>query len=234
MSGADQNDSRLADGSAASDPVRSEPADLDAQTSKAAPTKSPESASGAPELTRPGMQWYVLRVASNKEDQVQEALERKVKIEGLDDRIGRILVPTLREKRMRGGSARVVERKLYPGYVFVEMATEGDGSIPENVWFLVKETTGVGDFIGSEGKPTSMRHHDVEKMLAAAEKPEDQPGLGIPFNIRDRVKIREGSFENFEGDVEAIDEQKGLVTVLLTIFGRATPVDVDYWLLERV
>jgi len=187
-----------------------------------------------PEPTRPGMKWYVLRVASNKEDQVREALERKVKIEGLEDRIGRVLVPTLKEKRMRGGSARVVERKLYPGYVFVEMATEEDGSIPENVWFLVKETTGVGDFIGSGGKPTSMRQQDVEKMLAAAEKPEDQPGLGIPFRIGDRVKIREGSFENFEGDVEAIDEQKGLVTVLLTIFGRATPVDVEYWLLERV
>lgn len=135
---------------------------------------------------------------------------------------------------MRGGSVRVVERKLYPGYVFVEMATEEDGAVPENVWFMVKETTGVGDFIGSGGKPTPMRDYDVEKMLRAAERRDEQPGLGIPFKKGDRVKVREGSFENYEGDVDTIDEQKGMVTVLLTIFGRATPVDVEYWLLERV
>lgn len=183
---------------------------------------------------REGMGWYVLRVASNKEDQVREALERKVAIEGLEDRIGRIVVPTQIEKRMRAGVARIYQRKLYPGYVFVEMQTEEDGSIPEHVWFLVKETTGVGDFIGSGGKPSPMSGHDAEKMLLAAERSaEDQPGLGIPFKKGDRVKIREGSFESFEGDVENVDESKGIVTVLLTIFGRATPVDVEYWQLEK-
>lgn len=183
---------------------------------------------------REGMGWYVLRVASNKEDQVREALERKVTIEGLEDRIGRIVVPTQIEKRMRAGVARIYQRKLYPGYVFVEMQTEDDGSIPEHVWFLVKETTGVGDFIGSGGKPSPMSGHDAEKMLLAAERSaEDAPGLGIPFKKGDRVKIREGSFESFEGDVESVDESKGVVTVLLTIFGRATPVDVEYWQLEK-
>lgn len=181
-----------------------------------------------------GMRWYVLRVASNKEDQVSRALSRKIAIEGMEDRIGRILVPTQKEKRMRAGKVRVVERKLYPGYVFVEMATEEDGSVAENVWFMVKETTGVGDFIGSGGKPTPMRDYDVEKMIAVAERREEQPTLGIPFSRGDRVKVREGSFENYEGDVDGIDEQKGTVTVLLTIFGRATPVDVEYWLLEKV
>lgn len=194
-----------------------------------------ESKPEGPEPTRPGMKWYVLRVASNKEDQVREALERKVKIEGLTDRIGRILVPTQKEKRMRGGQARVVEKKLYPGYVFVEMATEADGSIAENVWFMVKETMGVGDFIGSDGKPTSMKEVDVEKMLLAAAKPESPESLaGLNYKQGDRVKIKEGSFEGFEGSVDAVDEQKGTVTVLLTIFGRSTPVDVEYWQLERL
>lgn len=181
------------------------------------------------------MDWYVLRVASNKEDQVRNTLERKVKIEGLDDRIGRVMVPTLKEKRMRGGQARVYERKLYPGYVFVEMATEEDGSIPEDVWFLVKETTGVGDFIGSEGKPVQMAAHDVEGMLAASQKAEDQPGLsGLNFAKGDLVKVTEGSFENFEGNIDTIDEHRGMVTVLLTIFGRSTPVEVEYWQLEKL
>ncbi len=185
-------------------------------------------------LFQDGMDWYVLRVASNKEEQVRATLERKVKIEGLDDKIGRVLVPTLKEKRMRGGQARVYERKLYPGYVFVEMATEQDGRIPDDVWFLIKETTGVGDFIGSEGKPVKMAPHDVESMLAASQKPDEQPGLsGLNFQIGDTVKVTEGSFENFEGHIDGIDEHRGMVTVLLTIFGRSTPVEVEYWQLEK-
>ncbi len=187
------------------------------------------------EPTRAGMKWYVLRVASNKEEQVRDTLERKVRIESLSDRIGRILVPTAKEKRMKGGQVKIVEKKLYPGYVFVEMATEPDGSIADNVWFMVKETMGVGDFIGSDGKPTSMRDHDVDMMLVAAAKPEEQATLqGMEFQKGDRVKIKEGSFQNFEGSVDTIDEQKGIVTVLLTIFGRATPVDVEYWQLEKM
>lgn len=202
-----------------------------------APPAKPEAAEAESEerpLAREGMNWYVLRVASNKEDQVKDALERKVKIEGLEEWIGRIIVPTKKEKRFRGGTARIVDRKLYPGYVFVEMRTQENGAIPEHVWFTIKETTGVGDFIGSAGKPTPMRAPDVEKMLAIAERQEETPGLGIPFKKGDHIKIREGSFENFEGVVDAIDEQKGTVTVLLTIFGRSTPVDVEYWQLEKV
>jgi transcriptional antiterminator NusG len=187
------------------------------------------------EPTRSGMAWYVLRVASNKEEQVREALDRKVRVEGLEERIGRILVPTTKEKRMKAGQVKILEKKLYPGYVFVEMATDPDGSIPENVWFLVKETMGVGDFIGSDGKPTQMRDHEVEKMLLATLAPEEEATLsGLEFTKGDRVKIKEGSFENYEGNVDTIDESKGIVTVLLTIFGRATPVDVEYWQLEKL
>ncbi len=192
-------------------------------------------APGPAAATATGMKWYVLRVASNKEEQVREALERKVKIEGLEDRIGRILVPTLKEKRMRGGVLRVVERKLYPGYVFVEMACEEDGSVAENVWFLIKETSGVGDFIGSDGKPTSMPEHDVVQMLAASEKAEEQPGLsGLNINKGDQVKITDGAFESYEGEVDSVDERRGMVNVIVSIFGRMTPVEVGYWQLEKV
>lgn len=192
-------------------------------------------AAGEMEMFRPGMQWYVLKVASNKEDQVRSALERKVKIEGLDTRVGRIVVPTQREKRMRAGAARVFEKKLYPGYVFVEMSTEPDGSIPENVWFVIKETTGVGDFIGSGGKPSAMKPIDVEKMLVAAIKRDETPTLAnLNFKPGDKVKIREGPFENFEGTVDEINPQKGTVRVIVTIFGRATQVDIEYWQVEQV
>lgn len=186
-------------------------------------------------LNAPGMRWYVLRVASNKENSVRDTLERKVKIEGLLERIGRILVPTLKERRMKAGQAKILERKLYPGYVFVEMSCEEDGSVDERVWFMVKETSGVGDFIGSEGKPTPMPDHDVVGMLAASEKAEDEPTLsGLDFKKGDQVKITDGSFESFEGEVDAVDAKRGIVTVVLTIFGRSTPVDVEYWQLEKV
>jgi len=202
---------------------------------EAAKPEQPSSTGTMEGPTREGMKWYVLRVASNKEEQVREALDRKVRIEILGDRIGRVLVPTLKEKRMKSGQVKIMEKKLYPGYVFVEMATDPDGSIPENIWFMVKETMGVGDFIGSDGKPTSMKDHDVEMMLLAAAKPEEEATLhGMEFSKGDRVKIKEGSFENYEGNVDGIDEAKGIVTVLLTIFGRATPVDVEYWQLEKL
>jgi transcriptional antiterminator NusG len=186
-------------------------------------------------LVREGMHWYVLRVASNREDQVRDALERKVKIEDLGDRIGRVLVPTQKEKRMRGGRARIYYRKLYPGYVFVEMATEPDGSIAEDVWFMIKDTSGVGDFISSGGKPSPMSMSEVEQMLSAVIQPEDQPALAnLKFKKGDKVKIQEGPFENFEGVVDEINSQKGTVRVIVTIFGRATPIEMEYWQVETV
>jgi len=196
--------------------------------------EAPPADAGEP-TTQPGMAWYVLRVASNKEEQVRDTLERKIKIEALEDRVGRILVPTLKEKRMKAGALKVHERKLYPGYVFVEMACEEDGSVAENVWFLVKETTGVGDFIGSDGKPTSMPEHDVIQMLAASKSADEEPGLSS-FNIKkgDQVKMTAGAFESYEGEVEGVDDRRGMVSVVISIFGRSTPVEVAYWELEKV
>jgi transcriptional antiterminator NusG len=191
-------------------------------------------AGGGDEPMRPGMNWYVLRVASNKEEQVRDTLVRKVKIEGLEDRVGRILVPTLKEKRMKAGVLRITERKLYPGYVFVEMACEEDGAVLDNVWFMVKETTGVGDFIGSDGKPTSMPLHDVEQMLRACQAPEEEPTLaGLAMKKGDHVKVTDGAFESYEGEVDSVDERRGMVTVIVSIFGRSTPVEVGYWQLEK-
>ena len=179
--------------------------------------------------------WYVLRVASNKEEQVREALERKVKIEGLQDKIGRILVPTDRRPRPRTkpSEKKFVERKLYPGYVFIEMELEEDGTIGEKPWFLIKETTGVGDFIGSSGKPVAMSDSDADKMLMQVSRPEEGATLSVEYKKGDPVKIKEGAFENFEGSVDEVLPDKGLVRVMVTIFGRATPVELEYWQVEK-
>ncbi len=218
------------------------PTDSDAESAEVEAASSEEEAEPAEEeddepeqIRHEGMDWYVLRVASNKEEQVRTTLERKVKIEALEHQIGQILVPTVKEKRMRGRQARVYHRKLYPGYVIVEMDTEADGSIPEDIWFMIKETTGVGDFIGSDGKPIKMEEHEVAAILAVTLKSEEDVGLaGMSFKKGDLAKVTEGSFENFEGTIDSVDEGRGMVTVLLTIFGRSTPVEVEYWQVEKL
>ncbi len=179
------------------------------------------------------MQWFVLRVASNKEEQVRSALERKMQIEGVEG-VGRVLVPTEQVKRIRGGKQRVHKRKLYPGYVFMELELTEDGRVPEDAWYVIKDTMGVGDFIGTEGIPTPMRDTDVAKMLKEAEKPHETPDIKVEFQKGDMVKIREGAFENFEGVVDFIDAERGVVRVIVTIFGRSTPLDIEYWQIEKV
>jgi transcriptional antiterminator NusG len=180
------------------------------------------------------MQWYVLRVAANKEMQVKEALMQKVEKETLGDIVGRIEVPVERVRRIRGSKQSVHKRKLYPGYVFMEMEPAEDGRVQEKAWFMIKETSGVGDFIGTEGIPTPMRDTDVAKMLLEAEKPEEAPSIKVEFEKGDMIKIREGAFENFEGTVDSIDTERGIVKVIVSIFGRPTPLDIEYWQIEKV
>lgn len=180
------------------------------------------------------MKWYVLRVQSNKEMHVKEALRQKVQIDGLSGIVGRIEVPVESVKRIRGNKQTVYKRKLYPGYVFMEMEPGEDGKAQEKAWFMIKETSGVGDFISTEGVPTPMRDTDVAKMLMEAEKPEDTPSIKVEFKKGDRIKIREGAFENFEGAVDSIDQDRGVVKVIVEIFGRSTPLDIEYWQIEKL
>ena len=180
------------------------------------------------------MQFFVLRVASNKEDQVREKLSRKVKIEGLEAHVGRILVPTERVHHMKGGVRKESDRKLYPGYVFIELELDKDGRIPDKVWFVIKETEGVGDFIGSNGKPTPMAPKDQAKMLEEAEKPDDEVSLKTEYKKGDKIKVTNGAFINFEGNVDEIMPDKGMVRIVTTIFGRPTPLELEYWQIEKV
>ena len=185
-------------------------------------------------LVTEGMNWFVLRVASNKEDSVRQTLLRKIKIEGFTELVNRILVPTEKTKTIKAGKQRITLKKLYPGYVFVEMRLEDDGRIPQDVFFLIKETTGVGDFIGTAGRPSPMSVPEIEKMLAASKEPEEAPTVKMEFQPGDNIKIKEGPFENMEGTVDELLPAQGKVRVIVTIFGRATPIELEYWLIEKV
>lgn len=176
--------------------------------------------------------WYILKVQVNREDSIRDALLRRVKILGLQDHIGDIVVPTEDVAEFnKNGKRRIVKRKLYPGYLLINMA------INDETWFLIRETPGVGDFTGSAGRPTPMDARDVERILrlgAAKEEGAGQIRTAIPFKGGDRVRVKDGYFQNFEGEVEAIDQANGRITVMINIFGRSTPVELEHWQVESV
>jgi transcription termination/antitermination protein NusG len=191
------------------------------------PAPPVEIAEESPEEIR--MDWYILKVQSNRERSIAEALERKMRIEGLDRFFDQVIVPTEKVTEFKGGKKKVVERKLYPGYIVVHM------HINDDTWFAVRETSGVGDFTGAGGKPTPMLAHEVSRIIQTEEEETaEAPKLDIKFSSGDKVKVKEGNFENFEGEVNTIDEASGRVTVMINIFGRSTPVELEYWQIEAV
>lgn len=175
------------------------------------------------------MHWYVLKVQTNRERTIREALQKKIRLEGLEDCFGEIVIPSEKVVDTRSGSPREQDRKLFPGYIMIQMI------LNDETWYLVRDTGGVGDFAGAAGKPLPMEQHEVDRMLGRAEQQTTAaPKVKIQFASGDVVKIREGTFENFEGTVEGIDEHSGKISVLIEIFGRSTPVELDHWQVESV
>ncbi len=177
--------------------------------------------------------WFILKVQVNREDSIKDALLRRVKMNGLDRFFKEIIVPTEDVVEFtKTGKKRVVKKKLYPGYILVSM------SVTDESWFMVRETPGIGDFTGASGKPTPMDPKDVERILRKSKVLPEEEGevvkTAIPFKPADRVRVKEGYFQNFEGDVDKIDQATGRVTVLVEIFGRRTPVELDHWQIEAV
>ena len=179
------------------------------------------------------MDWYIIKVAFNREDSIRDALLKRIKLGAMEAFFGDIIIPTEDVVTFtRTGTRRVVKRKLYPGYLMAYMA------INDDTWFLVRETPGVGEFTGSNGKPTPMDPHEVERVVKSA-RPDEEEGekalkTAIPFRSGDRVRCKEGYFQNLEGEVEKVDEANGRVTVIISIFGRSTPVELDHWQIEAV
>ena len=178
----------------------------------------------------PVLTWYVLKVQSSREDTIRDSLERRVKMQGLPAYFGRIVVPTEKITEIRNNKKKTVLRKTYPGYIMVEM------ELNEKTWFTVRETPGVGDFVGAPGTPNKMTPADVAQMLNEQEEgvTAEQPKVKIDVERGDRVKITDGTFDNFEGTVEEVIEARGVIKVMLIIFNRPTPVDFEYWQVERL
>jgi transcriptional antiterminator NusG len=183
------------------------------------------------------LEWYVIRVATNREDSIRERLMTRVKADGLEHRVPQVLVPVERVTEIKAGKKKVVSRKIYPGYLMVQ-ATLGekgsDDKEDQSVWFALHETYGVGPFVGGGEEPSPMTPDEVEGILSRMEESTDSPRLAVKIKRGDMVRINEGPFEGFDGTVEDVDGQKGLLHISVTIFGRATNVEIDHWQVEPI
>jgi transcriptional antiterminator NusG len=214
-------------------PPEEAPAPPEAESNTASPTAPPEAAgegvngAAAPPSNK---RWYVVKVQSGREESIKDAIERRVKVEGLQDYFGQIIIPVEKVTEMRSGKRVVRERKLYPGYLMAEVEYN------DRILYLFRETSGVGDFVGGSlhHAPQPMPDHEVERMLGR--QGEQVPGVAHAkpkFDRGDRVKVKDGTFAGMEGEVKQLLEAKGLVQVELTIFGRPVPVELEYWQVDH-
>jgi transcriptional antiterminator NusG len=180
------------------------------------------------------MRWYILKVQVNRENSICEALERRIKVAGMERFFGDILVPTedVREYS-KSGKQRIVKRKLFPGYIVVKM------HVNDESWFLVRDTPGIGDFTGAAGKPVPLSDEEIGRIISTTRPDrtaasEEVVKTAIRFKLGDRVRVKEGYFQNCEGEVSAIDERNGRVTVMINFLGRPNPVQLDHWQIEQL
>lgn len=174
------------------------------------------------------LEWYFLRVQVGREDTIRKSMITRLKQAGLADNVPQVVVPTENIAEVRNGKRRVRKKKLYPGYLMVQMELNDD------IWFELRETPGFGDFVGSRTNPVPMTPDEVENVLGRMDASKEQPKMSVQFNKGDRVKIKQGPFENIDGVVEAVHPDKGTLEVAVTIFGRSTPVSLGYWEVEAI
>ncbi len=172
--------------------------------------------------------WYVVHVYSGMEKSVHRALLDRIERAGLEDKFGRILVPSEEVLEVKGGKKSITERRIFPGYVLVEM------ELTDDTWHLVKNTNRVTGFLGGSGnRPAPISDREVEKILSQMEEGVEKPKPKVLFEVGESVRVKEGPFADFNGNVEEVNYEKSKVRVSVTIFGRATPVELDFGQVEK-
>jgi transcriptional antiterminator NusG len=197
----------------------------DAETSANGATTSAESPAEQPR--NPNMKWYIIHSYSGFERKVKESLESRVQAFGLQDKIGRVLIPTEAVTEVRGGKKYTVDRMFYPGYVLVEM------DMDDHVWHVVKSTPRVTGFVGTGQQPTPLSEEEVQHIVYRVSEAKDKPKLKVKFEKNESVKITEGPFASFDGIVDDVNEDRQTVKVMVTIFGRSTPVELEFSQVEK-
>ena len=172
--------------------------------------------------------WYVLHVYSGFEAKVAEAIKEKAAKQGMEERVEDILVPTEEVIEVRRGQRVNAERKFFPGYVLAKL------DLDDEVWHMIKDTPKVTGFLGAGNKPSPISNREAEQLLQQIQEGVERPRPSVTFDIGEEVKVADGPFASFNGTVEEVDEEKGRLKVSVSIFGRATPVELEYTQVEKL
>jgi transcriptional antiterminator NusG len=173
-----------------------------------------------------GRNWYVIHSYSGYENKVKKNLEHRIESLGMQNKIFEVVVPTEEEIELKDGQRRTVERRIFPGYILVDMIMDEDS------WYVVRNTPGVTGFVGSVRKPTPLRKRDVDRILKRMRA--ETPKVKVTFRPGQKVRICDGPFEDFVGSVDEISPEKGKVRILVSFFGRETPVELDFLQVEKI
>ena len=179
-------------------------------------------------------QWYVVHVLAGQEQKVHDNLVKRIKTEEMGDYIYDIVLPTERVSEIKKGKKSETTRKFFPGYLIVNMwLLDENKQLVDRTWYFIRETTGVIGFAGTKDRPIPMRQQEVDGILAQVRGGEDKVKPKVTFSPGEMVKVADGPFQNQSGVVEEVDPERGKLRVSVTIFGRNTPVDLEYWQVER-
>ena len=195
------------------------------------PEQQPGGEQPAEQLAPPvneNFKWYIIHAYSGFERKVRESLESRVQAFGLQNKIGRIMIPTEPVTEVRNGKKYTIERVFLPGYVLVEMDLDND------LWHVIKNTPRVTGFLGTGDKPVALSEAEVSSILFRSEQQKDKPTLKIKFEKGEQVRINEGPFANFNGTVDDVNEDRQTLKVMVSIFGRSTPVEIEFAKVDKV
>lgn len=179
-------------------------------------------------------EWFVVHVLSGQEQKVRDNLLKRIQTEEMQDLVFEVLIPTERVAEVRRGKKSETTRKFFPGYVIINMILfDHEGHLIDRSWYFVRETNGVLGFAGNKERPIPMSESEVNSLLAQVREREDTVSPKVNFEVGETVKVADGPFQNQSGVVEEVDPERGRLRVAVSIFGRSTPVDLEYWQVER-
>jgi transcriptional antiterminator NusG len=184
----------------------------------------------------PNLKWYIIHTYSGFERKVKESLESRIRAFNLENKIGKVLIPTESVTEVRGGKKYTSERMFFPGYVLVEMDLTGfrSGGEGDHVWHVVKSTPRVTGFVGTANDPTPLSEDEVKQIVYRVADSREKPKLKVKFEKNESVRISEGPFATFQGIVDEVNDDRETLKVMVTIFGRATPVELEFGQVEKI
>ena len=172
--------------------------------------------------------WYVIHTQTGAESKVKVNLLSRAEAAGLASTIQQVFIPTEKVSEVKAGKKKISERKFFPGYILVQMELTDDS------WYLVRNTPGISGFVGSGKKPIPLSDAEVGQILRQQEEKTAKPKPKVEFSVGESVRVKEGAFANFNGTIEEINPNRGKLKVMVTIFGRQTPVELEYWQVEKI